>query len=72
MSTADPLWVEFSTLFKRSGLSLPEERQPVLFAAYREVRAWSDTIRAWENPPAAEPANAYAVASILRAGEVAR
>lgn len=67
MSATDPLWEEFMVIFQRSGLRLPEERLPVLFAAYREVRAWSDTIRRWDSLPAAEPANAYAVASVMRA-----
>jgi hypothetical protein len=66
MHAKNPLWREFTTLFIRSGLSLPEERLPVLFAAYREVRAWSDTMRAWENKPTDEPANVYAASSITR------
>ena len=71
MPAKGPLWDEFTTLFNRSGLSLPDERLPVLFAAYREVRAWSDTMRAWENKPKDEPSNAYAVASIIRVTEAA-
>jgi hypothetical protein len=62
-----PLWDEFTVIFRQSGLSLPDERLPVLFAAYREVRAWSGTMRRWDSPPAAEPANAYRVESITRA-----
>ncbi|WP_108663182.1 hypothetical protein [Acuticoccus kandeliae] len=69
MPDSDPSWDEFITLFRSSGLSLPEDRLPVLFAAFREVRAWGETIRAYETVPGDEPANAYAVASILRAGE---
>jgi hypothetical protein len=72
MSATDPLWEEFTTLFRRSGLSLADDRLPVLFAAYREVRAWSDTMRRWSSPPGAEPANAYAVASITRAPEAGK
>lgn len=67
MPTSDPLWGEFTTIFRQSGLTLPEERLPVLFAAYREVRAWSDTMRRWDSKPGDEPANAYAVTSITRA-----
>ena len=69
MFAADPLWDEFVTIFRRSGLTLADDRLPILFAAYREVRAWSDTIRSWDSPPSAEPANAYAVTSILQAAE---
>jgi hypothetical protein len=65
-SRQDEAWNEFILIFKRSGLSLPEERLPVLFAAYREVSAWSETIRRWDGRPAEEPANAYSVASIAR------
>ncbi len=38
----------------------------MLFAAYREVSAWSETIRRWDGRPAEEPASAYSVASIAR------
>jgi hypothetical protein len=65
----DPLWDEFLVVLKRSGLTLPPERLPVLFACYGQVRNWSDLIRAWRNPPSAEPANTYSVASIVRAKE---
>lgn len=65
-SWQDDPWDEFALIFRRSGLSLPEERLPVLFAASREVKAWSETIRRWEGWPADEPANTYSVASIAR------
>ena len=65
----DPLWDEFLVIFKQSGLTLPIERLPVLFACYKEVRGWSNIIRAWRNPASAEPANTYSVATIVRAKE---
>jgi hypothetical protein len=66
MAVQDELWNDFLVVFGRSGLSLPEERLPVLFAASREVDAWSEIMRRWDSGPANEPANAYSVASIAR------
>jgi hypothetical protein len=72
MAGQDEEWKAFATLFERSGLVLPDERLPVLFACYRQVRSWSDTMRAWQNARSDEPANAYSVASITRVDEAVR
>ncbi len=72
MPDADPLHEEFLAVLRGSGLQLDPERLPVLFAAAREVRAWSDTMRRWDSPPSAEAANVYSVAAIARAGEAPR
>ena len=59
------LALEFDVLARRAGLHIPEDRRPMLFAGFKDLRRGLEMLRQ-PRTAASEPAATYSMASVTR------